>query len=231
MARFGLDACFRSRTRVLLITHDPLRANMSGPGVRVLELGRALSRFCEVTVATPFEPEIRDTRCRVAQYSLPDPESIGPLAEQADVIIVQGFTLYRFPLLRRLPAQIVVDLYCPFTIEHLEMRTSAVAHAPGSATALTPEAIHAEATGILDAMNQQLRVGDYFICASERQRDFWARRAADRGADQLAHVRGRPHAARADRRRALRAAGRAAAAEVTSGDEGRDPRHRAGTTR
>ena len=173
VARFGLDGLFRSRTRVLLITHDPLRANMSGPGVRVLELGRALAADCDVTIATPFEPEVRDDRCRVAQYALGTPSSMEPLAENADVVVVQGFTLSRFPILTRVPAQIVVDLYCPFTIEHLEMRTSAVHHAPGSASALPIPEIHDEAVGILDVQNAQLGLGDFFICASERQRDFW----------------------------------------------------------
>jgi hypothetical protein len=173
VARFGLEGVFRARSRVLIVTHDPLRANMSGPGVRVLELGRALAATCDVTLATPFAPEIRDDRCRIAQYSFGHPASMGSLAEQADVIVVQGFTLSRFPVLTRLPSQIVVDLYCPFTIEHLEMRTSAVSDAPGTASALPPETIHAEAVGILEAMNEQLRLGDFFLCASERQRDYW----------------------------------------------------------
>ena len=93
------------------------------------------------------------------------------LAEDADVVIVQGFTLTRFPFLKRLPAQIVVDLYCPFTIEHLEMRTSGML--AGAAGAMSMLDILAEAGPVLASQNEQLAVGDFFVCASQRQRDFW----------------------------------------------------------
>jgi GT2 family glycosyltransferase/glycosyltransferase involved in cell wall biosynthesis len=166
-----LQHTFRQRTRVLVITHEPLRANLSGPGVRALELGRALAASCRVTVASPFPIERRDDRCRLAQYSFTAPQSMRALAEDADVLVVQGFTLARFPSLTSLPAQIVVDLYCPFTIEHLEMRTSALA--AGAADAGTLAEIDADARQVLAAQNGQLAAGDFFICASERQRDFW----------------------------------------------------------
>lgn len=171
VAHLDLARVFRQRTRVLVVTHEPLRANMSGPGVRALELGRALAGRCRVTVATPFPPEIGDDRCRLAQYAFTAPASMRALAEDADVVVVQGFTLSRFSFLARLPAPIVVDLYCPFTIEHLEMRTSAIAS--GAEGAMTLEETLAEAAPVLDSQNEQLAVGDFFLCASERQRDFW----------------------------------------------------------
>ena len=36
------------------------------------------------------------------------------------MLFVQGFTLAQYPFLLALMLPIVVDLYCPFTIEHLE---------------------------------------------------------------------------------------------------------------
>lgn len=167
----GLERTFRQRTRVLVVTHEPLRANLSGPGVRALELGRALATSCRVTVASPYPIERRDDRCRLAQYSFTEARSMRALAEDADVLLVQGFTLARFPFLTSLPAQIVVDLYCPFTIEHLEMRTSALA--AGAEGAGTLAEIDAAARQVLGPQNDQLAVGDFFLCASERQRDFW----------------------------------------------------------
>lgn len=171
VARLDLARVFRQRTRVLVITHEPLRQNMSGPGVRALELGRALASHCLVTVATPFPPDIGDDRCRLAQYSFTAQAPVRALAQDADVVVLQGFTLARFPSLARLPLKIVVDLYCPFTIEHLEMRTSAMAG--GGPGAMDMDAILAEARPVLLAQNEQLEAGDFFLCASERQRDFW----------------------------------------------------------
>jgi GT2 family glycosyltransferase/glycosyltransferase involved in cell wall biosynthesis len=166
-----LTSLFKRQPRVLLITHEPLRANLSGPGIRVLELGRVLAREARVTIATPFAPEIADEACALAPYSFDDPRALRRLAEQADVLVVQGFTLHRFPFLTQLDVPVVVDLYCPFTIEHLEMRTGA-----SSGRVLTPPesaALERDAASVLAVQQGQLRAGDFFICASERQRDFW----------------------------------------------------------
>jgi len=170
------------QSRVLVITHEPLRQNLSGPGVRALELARALAEGNTVTVATPFTPEIADDRCRLVEYSFERSKSLKSLAEQADVILVQGFTLSRFPFLAGLSVPVVVDLYCPFTIENLEMVTSrpgvpeALAASVGGnrpGTKRNAGAIETEAASVLEVQNTQLALGDFFICASERQRDFW----------------------------------------------------------
>jgi GT2 family glycosyltransferase/glycosyltransferase involved in cell wall biosynthesis len=165
-----LEGLFRPATRVLLITHEPLKARLSGPGVRVLEMGRALARTLRVTVATPAEPDFHDDGCTIAPYDPDRPATLRRLAEQADVLVVQGFTLTRFPFLRALHVPIVADLYCPFTVEHLEMKTSA-ARAAGAADAAGD--VQVEAASILAVQNAQLAAADFFVCASERQRDFW----------------------------------------------------------
>src|SRR4029079_6308864 len=153
----------------------------SGPGVRALEIARTLAATHEVTLATPFPPEIAEDRCTLATASFASPESLRALAERAGVLIVQGFTLSQFPFLAALQVPIVVDLYCPFTIEHLQMITSrpGVAGAfashggNGAAADVDLGAIEADAAGGLVVQNTQLVLGDFFICASERQRDFW----------------------------------------------------------
>ena len=172
----------REPSRVLIITHEPLRQNLSGPGVRALEMARTLGATHVVTLATPFQPEIAEDRCTLARYSFDRPESLRTLAEGAGVLIVQGFTLSQFPFLAALQIPIVVDLYCPFTIEHLQMITSrpgvagafaASGHAGVATATLNVGAIEADAAGVLTVQNTQLVLGDFFICASERQRDFW----------------------------------------------------------
>jgi hypothetical protein len=163
-----LGVSHSARSRVLVVTHEPLRQNLSGPGIRALEMGRALSERHAVTVATPFPPEITDARCTFAGYSVDRPASMYTLAEQADVVVLQGYTLANFPLLATLNVPLVVDLYCPFTIEHLEMLTSRPDQTDGDI-----QAGDAAVSNVLAVQNMQLAVGDFFICASERQRDFW----------------------------------------------------------
>jgi len=167
MPSHGQEAAAR-KVRLLVVTHEPLRTNLSGPGIRALEIGRALSRQCTVTVATPYEPEIGDERCTLAKYSFDDPQILTSLAAQADVLIVQGFTLAQFPSLADLGEPTVVDLYCPFTVEHLEMMSGRL----GPDDPVTGP-MEADAAGVLAVQNAQLTLGDFFICATERQRDFW----------------------------------------------------------
>jgi glycosyltransferase involved in cell wall biosynthesis len=161
---------FRIRPRLLIITHEPLRQRMSGPGVRVLEMGRALSRHVHVTIATPGEPGITDAASTLVGYDQDRPASVRRLAEHADAVLIQGFTLAQFPFLTALHLPIIVDLYCPFTVEFLELKT-AEAHAHGASAPNID--VQLEAIGVLEVQNAQLRHGDFFLCASERQRDFW----------------------------------------------------------
>ena len=158
-------------SHVLVITHEPLRKNLSGPGVRAVEMARSLAERHDVTVATPFPPEISVDRCRLVEYSFDRPSDLKLLAEQSAVLVVQGFTLSQFPFLAELKVAIVVDLYCPFTVEHLEMvrsRRKGIAASPAELMAFD-----ADAADVLTVQNTQLALGDFFLCASERQRDFW----------------------------------------------------------
>jgi glycosyltransferase involved in cell wall biosynthesis len=158
-----LSELFRTRTRLLIIGHEAIARNMSGPAVRVLEMGRALSAVARVTIATPTAAEVEDTRVTFATFTAGDHASLRRIAEDADVLLVQGFTLSQYPFLKSLHVPVIVDLYCPFTLEHLEQL-----RARGSA----PEALR-DAAGVLGVQNDQLRDGDFFLCASEAQRDFW----------------------------------------------------------
>ena len=168
---FGLSSVFKAGSRILLLTHDPLRTSMSGPGVRVLELGRALAASgASVTVASPFDSDLRETTFAVAKYQAGSDTSVSELAALHDVVVLQGFALEQYPTLSTMPLALVADLYCPFTIEHLEMRSAALAAEPSASA----EAQFAgEAASALQAQNRQLALCDFFLCASERQRDFW----------------------------------------------------------
>ena len=168
---FDLAPALRARSRVLLLTHDPLRTSMAGPGVRVLELGRALAASgASVTVASPFESDLRETTFTVARYQAGNDASVSELAALHDVVVIQGFALELYPSLATMPLALVADLYCPFTIENLEMRSAALAAEPSPSAQAQ---FASEAASALQAQNRQLALGDFFLCASERQRDFW----------------------------------------------------------
>ena len=149
---------------VTLITHEPIAAGMAGPGIRVIEMARVLSHTQRVRIATPYPVErdlgTVDARC----YEFGDEQSLRMAIEGSDVVVIQGFTLEKFPFLRDAETPIVVDLYCPFQFENLEHRR-----------AVEPDAeLRTRGSDVdMKVLQDQLRRGDFFLCASERQRDYW----------------------------------------------------------
>jgi len=147
--------------RLLIISHDVVGERMAGPGIRYWELARILSQEFEVILAAPGKPTIESPGFRLEGYEA-DGGALADLTKAVDVVMVTGDLLSKFPFLKEGGQPLVVDLYDPFTLENLEMY---------SERPLT------EQRGIHDinlaVLNELLQVGDFFICASEKQRAFW----------------------------------------------------------
>lgn len=145
--------------RILIVTHDVVGEAMAGPAIRCWEFARILAREMPVTLATPHASSLCPEGFELVQY---DGEQLEVLACESEVIILSGATLWRFPFLRSVDAPLVVDIYDPFLLESLPM--------------LSREPVaerrrrHAET---LDALTDLLVWGDYFLCSSEKQRDYW----------------------------------------------------------
>jgi glycosyltransferase involved in cell wall biosynthesis len=80
----------------------------------------------------------------------------------ADIIVFQGYLMHEHPSLRHSKKVVVVDVYDPFHLEQLEQARDLGEEARRN--------VVASATGVL---NEQLERGDFFMCASDKQRDFW----------------------------------------------------------
>jgi len=150
-------------TTVLVITGDPLGDKLSGPGIRAWHMAKALSDSHEVTLMTLTELGTVDhTGFDVAQVSPGDEKAFAKWEAWADVIVFQGHALDLFDTLRRSTKRLVVDVYDPMHIEQLEQAR----HLPEAEWS----AHVADAT---QSITGQLLRGDYFLCASERQRHFY----------------------------------------------------------
>ena len=80
----------------------------------------------------------------------------------AEIVIFQGFLLSQAPWLAKTNKILIPDIYDPMHLEQLEQtRGEEVLHRTNNIAATV---------GVL---NDQLRRGDFFLCASERQRHFW----------------------------------------------------------
>ncbi len=144
--------------RVLVVSHDVLGERMAGPAIRAVELSRVLAEEHDVTLAGPNDCSV-DLGLRTVKYMHPD---LPGLAAAADVAIVGGLTVALCPALAQAGVPLVVDVYAPFTLENLQLFSSRD----------MPVRID-DSEGLLRALLLQLRLGDYFLCASEKQRDFW----------------------------------------------------------
>jgi hypothetical protein len=78
------------------------------------------------------------------------------------VVVTLGVLLLRYPFLGQLEKPLVVDLYDPFLLEDLQRQAGAEL-----STRLTSH------EGYLKALRGQMWAGDFFLCADEKQRDYW----------------------------------------------------------
>ena len=98
----------------------------------------------------------------VERVRLQDERAMKVHEEWADVIFFQGFALRHFLTLQKSNKVMVVDLYDPMHLEQLEQGREMGDAAWRNQVLVTTEVV-----------NEQLQRGDYFLCASERQRLFW----------------------------------------------------------
>lgn len=153
--------------RVLFISADPFGALMAGPAVRCRELAAACAAAgIGVDIAVPGGTEHMPPGCHAVAYDPHDATALTAPAANAAAIVVQGLSVARFPGIVETGVPLAVDLYCPFLIENLERYRN-------TNTPAEPEAVAATYLNDLRALNTALTYGDFFLCADERQRDYW----------------------------------------------------------
>jgi glycosyltransferase involved in cell wall biosynthesis len=145
--------------RVLIISHDVVEAHMAGPAIRCWEIARAVGAEFPTTLAAPNRPTIQGAGFDLVTY---DDQRLKALIVQADLIVVSGCLLTIYPFLKSVSVPLVIDLYIPFHLENLQLKA-------GEEMA---ERLR-DHEGLLGVLQDQIEAGDFFLCASERQRDFW----------------------------------------------------------
>ena len=146
-----------------MVTNDALSDSMAGPAIRAWNIADVLTRQTELDVrlvstnSCRFGAEQPFTALAVTQREL------AGHAVWADVVIVQGWALEQLPALKTDRDTVVVcDLYDPMHFEVLAQERD-----------LDLATRHDRVAGTVMALSEQLRRGDFFLCASERQRHLW----------------------------------------------------------
>src|SRR5262249_45227149 len=131
--------------------------------IRNFELARVLHKAGhEVTLAAPISTDIDQQPFAVTTWMSGPNGGLRELMHEKDVILIQGYVLEHNMYLIDSGARLVIDLYDPFHLEYV----ASFDHEPESNRA-------PDWPTVLRAITDQMRVGDFFLCASERQRDFW----------------------------------------------------------
>lgn len=144
---------------ILLIAPDKISHSMAGPGVRYWNFAVQLSKKFRVTLLTKNE-DVPVSSLFEIKY-VHSVKELSLFFKTFDVVIVQGLALIEYPILKKINVPLVIDLYDPFILENL-------ANEAGDG-----EWAWEQYCGDLDILREQLLVGDFFICASEKQKDFW----------------------------------------------------------
>jgi glycosyltransferase involved in cell wall biosynthesis len=145
--------------RILIISLDTVSQTMAGPAIRCWEFARVLGPLAQVTLAIPNEPALEAEGFDQVQY---DAGRLALLARESDLLILSGHALWFYPFLKDSEVPIVVDTYDPFLLESLPLLAG---H--------SDEDQVDRYSIILDALTDLLLWGDFFLCASEKQRDYW----------------------------------------------------------
>lgn len=146
----------------MIVANDVVASQMAGPGIRCVELAQQLARQGGhlVTLVTVGPTDLSHP----AFETLAAPSTAQLLSHAAlqDAVILEGISLARYPDLRRARVPLVFDLYDPFPLALLEQE----AH-------LSLVQQRRESTAIRRVLREMLHSGDFFLCASEMQRDLW----------------------------------------------------------
>jgi GT2 family glycosyltransferase/glycosyltransferase involved in cell wall biosynthesis len=156
---FDLEDLLPRPLRVVVITADTLSPQMAGPAIRAFHIARALAAEHEVRL-------VSTTKCALDPVEFAcieaDDRQLRLLVDWSDVVIFQGFVMHEAPWIAETDKVVVVDIYDPIHLEQLEQ-----------SKADEPINRRASITATTAALNEQLKRGDFFLCASEEQRHFW----------------------------------------------------------
>jgi GT2 family glycosyltransferase/glycosyltransferase involved in cell wall biosynthesis len=164
---FGVEELYTAGKRVLIVTGDPLAPKMAGPAIRAFNMAAQLAAEHQVRLVSTQSCDLSDPRfaCSARNY-----EQLRDDVGWAEVVVFQGFLLLRAPWLGDTDRVLVVDLYDPMHVEQLEQTRGGT---------LLGRHVNVDAT--VGVLNDQVRRGDFFLCASEIQRHFWLGQLAAMG--------------------------------------------------
>jgi glycosyltransferase involved in cell wall biosynthesis len=154
----GLSSAARRR-RVLVVCGDTLSQQMAGPAIRAWHMSLLLAQEHDVRLVSTSACDRPGDGFSTFAVTW---EGLREHVEWADVAVVQGYLLTAVPWLADSDVVLVCDLYDPLHLEQLEQAKDE-----------EPDEYRRIVAGAVNTLNDQAVRGDFFLAASERQRDLW----------------------------------------------------------
>ena len=153
------------KSKILVVSPDVIGKRMAGPGMRYTEISRQLSKWYDVTLAVPEDSTslaIKPTFKIKKYHELND---IATYVKSYDFVFAQSLSFQVVHAAIEHKSRIIYDLYNPLPIEAL------VGNIPTTEKGFIKK--DAEYHELLNNLLLYSRSGSYFVCANERQQDFW----------------------------------------------------------
>ena len=147
---------------ILIISIDSIGTMMSGAGLRYLSLAQELSKSIDVTLAVPNDNPPKIDGISVFSFNPDHLKDLNDILNDFENVLVSGIFALRLKGIEKTNAKIIVDLYDPIILENLFYENK---HS-------IKKKIFNHFRSI-QLTNHLAKIGDFFICGSERQRDFW----------------------------------------------------------
>ena len=146
---------------LLIISNEVVSKEMAGPAIRVWNFAKVLSEYMNVTLAIPNKVEFPEQSFSIIQFK--DNGNLREIMEGSDIILCNGMTFTKYYNgIKQSNKYLIIDIYDPYNLATL---------------AEYSERTIKEKLEVYKSIhyyfNEQFYYGDFFICASERQRDFW----------------------------------------------------------
>jgi glycosyltransferase involved in cell wall biosynthesis len=140
---------------VLVISHDLVGSLMAGPGIRYYQMATVLAKYFPVVLAVPEPSTLTGEReFEVLRYAAGDAPVLEAAVCRSRVVVIAAIAVVQVPALLRAGVPLAIDGHDPFQAETLFL-------------------IAGQASDQSAALMVAYLAGDFFMCASERQRDWW----------------------------------------------------------
>lgn len=149
--------------KLLLFSIGDVGSTMSGPGIRYYHFARELAKVFDVTLMVPNESDLAVEGVKFVSVAGISARELNRVLEPFDVVVAQKLPLATMRHLARTGKRVIYDLYVPMLSEDLGML---------DVEQTNPASVLFHQTSLL-RQRYALATGNAFICASERQRDFW----------------------------------------------------------